>query len=967
MLEISKVNYNNQKNLMTRRIAFKNNNVQAAAPIKPVAKQADSALKNIINIVPDSYIDEIGGIILASAGIALSKGKSQKFNKKLAEMVDSNAELRKALEVAKESVKKASEDAKGVLGGLTAETKLEEMLTNIQTRLGLETDVKIRNAISGQSNNEVLRVASELIEQFRSSIRNFRTDIVNINGRNFSLAAEDATIGIKGNVLKKLEQQLRAESAKRIILGSNGWGREIPQHGDIAFVTSEFKGFAKSGGLADVPQELADLYVKLFDKAAPDTTVTTYMPLYTGSVGKGTVRSLKDIGNGFFEYVEEGAKKPFIAKLKKIGTFGSDVYTDVMHGQRAVDVYEGSRLIELPGHFDTFLGKLQGDSASQVRALQNGQELDVGSFVFSKDLTGQEHVKGKLRTIFLGNDAFNFDIPADIGTNMYSDLPKVHETERFLYFNKFLYDLWGNTQKTEGVRLPSLVMANDWHTGGLAAMMRLLSPTQKAAGELDAKVADHLYSTPIMAIMHNAGVSGGKWETQEKLLNILFGKHAALISKNAYMPCNSGLDSRLLNGLMEGDGVNPQMMLASYSDIVIPVSKGYAQEIATQGIFGGARKDVYAMRARQGEYANVDKLKQILRDSGICDLPDDAVLTKKTLSGITNGSASETNLLKQADIAKISGEEALNLDASNWVIRTYQEGESVFDWHNRNKQVAINVIKRDLEYAQKAAREGRILEVKDQYNMKIRNPLDVDLSGVTVDTPIFVSSGRIADQKGVDIWSDSIVEFYKKYEGDNPPIFWLQGAKQTEGDEKLIQAFLDAKKKVETINPQAAKRMVICESFGDVGRFEISKIMSDFFVMPSWFEPCGLTHKQAAKFSGAIPIVNRTGGLADGLTEGVNAYVVRDFDANRTSKDRDAHAFADAMLDAVNCYKKDKPKHASMVDSIFKTDFDWEKEGGSLEEYVSVMQDLGVLSKDISAKDYVRAVREPDFEIPIAA
>lgn len=49
--------------------------------------------------------------------------------------------------------------------------------------------------------------------------------------------------------------------------------------------------------------------------------------------------------------------------------------------------------------------------------------------------------------------------------------------------------------------------------------------------------------------------------------------------------------------------------------------------------------------------------------------------------------------------------------------------------------------------------------------------------------------------------------------------------------------------------------------------------MSDFTVMSSWFEPCGLVHKEIAAFSGSIPIVNKVGGLTDGLTDGVNAIL----------------------------------------------------------------------------------------------
>src|ERR1700727_3937648 len=42
---------------------------------------------------------------------------------------------------------------------------------------------------------------------------------------------------------------------------------------------------------------------------------------------------------------------------------------------------------------------------------------------------------------------------------------------------------------------------------------------------------------------------------------------------------------------------------------------------------------------------------------------------------------------------------------------------------------------------------------------------------------------------------------------------------------------------------------------------------SDFTLMPSRFEPCGLTQMQAQRY-GALPIAHATGGLADTIDDG---------------------------------------------------------------------------------------------------
>ena len=50
---------------------------------------------------------------------------------------------------------------------------------------------------------------------------------------------------------------------------------------------------------------------------------------------------------------------------------------------------------------------------------------------------------------------------------------------------------------------------------------------------------------------------------------------------------------------------------------------------------------------------------------------------------------------------------------------------------------------------------------------------------------------------------------------------------------------------------------------------------ADIFLMPSLYEPCGLTQMRAQRY-GAMPIARRVGGLADTMEDGVTGFV---FDA----------------------------------------------------------------------------------------
>ena len=963
MLEISKVNYNNPNSVKAKNVAFKNN-PQAAAPLAPVATVPTTSLKHIINLTPDSYLDEIGGLALASAGVALSRGKNKKFNQKLAEMAENNSALQKTVDAVKDTAQKAVNEAKDAVKGLVSNDKFEQRLADTSNGLKREIREEALNRASQQINDAKTAMGLEADQKIASKMGGiqrrlpFFTEDVEVNGAHFRLATILPDSKGNGVTQANLEKQLRAEAAKRIMGIGAGW-KKVPEHGDIAIVTSEFKGFASTGGMSAVPKDIADNLVKMIDKSGQDVTTTVYMPLYRGNVEAERFRYIRRNEDGIIEYVERAKNKQggyddsVIAQLEKVHEMKRKIITDNESVLEPVDVYMSKQLVELPNEFDKRFAQLPKEMQDKFNALEPKGELDAGKLVFSKDKDGKPHVSLPIKAVFLDNGEqgkFDLNVAKDKATTIYNgNALSSGETERFMYFDKFLYELFTDqTRPSKKLRDPSLILGNDWQVGGLVSMMRLLTPVKKAYGEIHADFADRLYNTPVITILHNATLSGGSWHSQEKLLNVLYGDKAATIVKNAHIKMykdkvTPDMSNRLWNGLLEGNtannnegvGVSPQVMAATYSDYVIPVSKNYTEEIADKFVFGRERRQLFEIRAKKNSYGSSSVMKEVAKENGIENFDEHAIV-EPTLKGITNGCDTSKNTLTAAQIKKI--EKWLGIEEGK--LLPYRPDMNALEWHNHNKLVGIEVLKRD---------------TKDPSNpMKIFHPEKVDLSDITVDTPIFVSAGRITDQKGIDLWADSIVEFYKKYKGDNPPVFYLQGIKQTPEDQRLIDAFMKAKEEVEKTNPKAAKRMLYAGLFSEAGRFDMAKIFSDFSVMPSWFEPCGLSHKEIAKFSGAVPVVNKTGGLMDGLIDGVSAFAA-DFHPDRgdfgsalykKTIAENANFFADAMLKAEKCYREQPQEYGKMVDTLLKKRFDWAAEGGPIYEYTTLMEKLGVLTHD---------------------
>ena len=198
---------------------------------------------------------------------------------------------------------------------------------------------------------------------------------------------------------------------------------------------------------------------------------------------------------------------------------------------------------------------------------------------------------------------------------------------------------------------------------------------------------------------------------------------------------------------------------------------------------------------------------------------------------------------------------------------------------------------------------------------KAQNKLDLQHQlGLARDShrPILAMVTRLATQKGLDILEAAWPQLIQR-----PLQFVLLG----DGEEKYMTFF-------RRLQDQHPEQVSITLSFDDTLARRIYA-GSDLFLMPSHYEPCGLGQLIALRY-GAIPLVRRTGGLADTV-----------FDADKNPQGNGfvfmaptAKALLRTLDRALKRYR-DHDDWAQLVPRAMAGDFSWEQ---SAQRYVAVYQ-----------------------------
>jgi starch synthase len=187
------------------------------------------------------------------------------------------------------------------------------------------------------------------------------------------------------------------------------------------------------------------------------------------------------------------------------------------------------------------------------------------------------------------------------------------------------------------------------------------------------------------------------------------------------------------------------------------------------------------------------------------------------------GCGLEGVLKKRADQRELSG--ILNGIDETWDPRTCSHLSQTFgpgDWLERSRNAD---------------------EIRDQFGLALSRG------------PLFALVARLVHQKGVDLVIESAQTIV-----DAGGQIVVTGKGEARFEDALLQA--------QARSPQS---IAVKIGFDDA---EARKIFagSDFTLMPSRFEPCGLSQMYAQKF-GSLPIGHRTGGLAETILDGQTGFL----------------------------------------------------------------------------------------------
>ena len=641
-------------------------------------------------------------------------------------------------------------------------------------------------------------------------------------------------------------------------------------------VTSEFAPI-KEGGLGSVPVEIQNNVAKL------GIDIPTFIPMY---------------------------QQKGIASFKQEG----DKYTYTYKGKE----YDLKKAAEFK--VDSFRG---GKSSSQ----------DVEVYVS----TTQDKDGNQKQLVFIKNDNY-------FNGTIYQTSERTEEPEKFAFFSKAVYEFAKakedassvkdlkitDTDAFNSVKSPDAMILNDWQASPIAALARYKAPMENAYSQLSDAAAEKLSNLNLITIGHNTMYQGStrnnndnpqRCEATTNILNTLFDSFTYDIVSNATTgasetnPTDSGLanlDNVLLLNQNDGNSnhtnlLNMGVCLSNYFN---PVSKNYAKEIISD-----EHPELAAeLRWAVNQKTDAGAVEGIINGNDFHNLSIEA--KKGQIKAQTRLDYKTYN--KQSEISDIMAARTDNK------IKFYNDFMLPFSKVNNPEEV-----KNSKEVADVKALTGRLEFVENKRKTTLPEISDTELAK----TPVISSVGRLVSQKGINVMSDAIKMLFDNWEKDFPgkpkPLFYIAGQDAENGQQRRYVEDL----KDNRLSEEDSNRVVFAHGFAPMTAITAA---SDFFLLPSIFEPCGLT--QGESFAVATPVI---GSAVGGIVDTVNRDGKTNGILTNQNESLSAKGFYEAMKKGLDVYFNNPEQYQKMVNDSLGEDFSWIQKGkqGPVYDY---LEKLGI-------------------------
>lgn len=276
--------------------------------------------------------------------------------------------------------------------------------------------------------------------------------------------------------------------------------------------------------------------------------------------------------------------------------------------------------------------------------------------------------------------------------------------------------------------------------------------------------------------------------------------------------------------------------------------------------------------------------------------------------GLKRSDFKETRKYRNPKYINMTAEAIYNADMINTVSPTYakeimtKKSGSGLNGLLKSRKTRFTGILNGIDYSIFDPRTNEDTPVKywiNNLDKKVENKLFLQKKfGLTQspDLPLICAVTRLSPQKGLELIDEVMDEIV-----DMGAQFIILGS----GEKSIEKLFVKAEKEYPK---DVAAQMEFDSHFA-----QTIYAGADMFLMPSRFEPCGLSQIIAMRF-GTVPIVRSTGGLADTVKDGKTGFVFKDYDK---------HAFLWAIRRAVDYYYNQKEGWRKMQINGMKKDFSW--------------------------------------------